>query len=136
MDRKNSFLKNSFGTRQKLVIAHLAIVGIERPDRIGGRVEHLLGHRDRIGKLFEIEQREFLGRRHRDDLVVQIAEEVFDRLKLSFDELYAPLDLVERSDAPFEDLDVRLLDAFGLFVGRSFRPRERPAKADCERPAG
>ena len=37
-------------------------------------------------------------------------------MQLSLDEFYTAFDLVERGDAAFQDLDVRLLDAFGLFV--------------------
>ena len=106
--------------RQQLVVAHRAVVRIERAHRVGGRVEHLFGHRDRIGKLFEIEQREFFGRRHRNDLVVQIAEEIFDRLQLSFDQLDRFFELVERCHTTLENFDVGLLDAFRTIVGRRF----------------
>jgi hypothetical protein len=73
----------------------LAIVGIELAHLVRGGVEHLLRHRDGIGKLLEIEKREFLRRRDRDDLVVEVAEKFFDRLKLALDKLYTLLDLVE-----------------------------------------
>ena len=37
--------------------------------------------------MFEIQQREFLGCGHRHDLIIQIAEEVFNRLQLTLDKL-------------------------------------------------
>lgn len=104
---------------KEFVVAHLAVVGVQGADGIGGGVEHLFRHRDRIRELLEIEEREFFGRRHRDDLVVQIAEEVLDRLELALDELDALFELVERRDPPLEDLDVRLLDAARFLVGRA-----------------
>jgi hypothetical protein len=45
---KAEFCILTIAFRQKFVIAHLAVISVERTDRFAGRVEHLFGHRNRI----------------------------------------------------------------------------------------
>ena len=60
-----------------------------------------------------------LGRRERDDLIVDEAEEVFDGLELPLDELDRTFQLGELREAALEDFDVGLLDAARAVVGRA-----------------
>src|SRR5215210_6671819 len=66
---------------EQVEVADLAVVAVEDAHHVGGLFEHLLGHRDRVGELLEVERGDALRRRERDDLVVDEAEEVLNRLK-------------------------------------------------------
>lgn len=63
---------------EQIVVPCLTIMIIERAEHVGSLFEHLLRHRDGVAELLEVERGDSFGRRQRDDLIIDEAEEVFD----------------------------------------------------------
>src|SRR5689334_68686 len=88
---------------QQLEISDVAIVTVERGEGVRSLLEHLLGHRDRVAELLEIQRGDTFRSRQGHDLIIYQSEEVFDGLELAFHELHGTLDVVESGDTAFED---------------------------------
>src|SRR4026208_1609264 len=84
---------------------------VQRSKGIGGFLEHLLCHGNRVTQLFKIEGGNSFRRWQGYDLVIDQSEEVLDGLQLSFNKLYRTLDVLESRHSPPQNFHVGLLNA-------------------------
>ena len=79
---------------------------IEGSEGVGGLFEHLPGHGNRIAQLFKMQRRYAFRSGQGDDLIIDQAKEVFDRLELALDQFYRSFEIIECGDSAFQDFDV------------------------------
>ena len=89
---------------------------IQRSKRIGGFLEHLLCHGNRVAQLFKIEGGNSFRRWQGYDLVIDQSEEVLDGLQLSLNELYRTLNVLESRHPSPQNFHVGLLNALLTIV--------------------